>query len=144
MLDLQKAPPGIKEYADLVANLTNVQLFERIAAWPEREESGLDNNPQLKEAFAWTLRCEIEDLRRRLGTWLAVEGFILRPFSGLQTECPMCSADGKNDIKTCYHKEPDPDSICRGRLEEGRRHLHRGCKKCGYEWLEACAAEATQ
>ena len=141
MLDLEKPPPGMKEYADLVANLTNEQLFERIAAWPEREAAHF-TDPDLVEAFVWTLRCEIEELRRRLGTWLAVERFVLRPFSGLQTKCPMCSADGKNDIKTCYHKEPDPDSICWGRLEEGRRHLHRGCKKCGYEWLEACAVEA--
>jgi hypothetical protein len=137
-LDLENAPFGIKEYAASLANLTNEQLFERIAMWPDRDTKTF-MEPMIVEALAWTLRCEIEELRHRIVAWIAVEPVVLLPYSGLQATCPMCKANGKGEVKTWYHEAPEPESICWGRLEEGRRHLHRGCKKCTYEWLEACA-----
>jgi hypothetical protein len=144
VLDFTNAPPGIKEYAVLVSNLTNEQLFERIAGWPDRSEAKLGPGDVI-DIFQWSMRVEIEELRHRLGAWLAIENAVLPKYSGPNPVCPKCGANGKGDIKTGYHKGPEPGqgadtgSICWGRLEEGREHLHRMCKKCGYEWLEDCA-----
>lgn len=137
-LDLEKAPPGIKGYADLVRNLTNEQLFERLVGWPEREVSEF-THAQFIDSLKWSLRVEIEEFRQRLSTWLALERAVLPPFSTLDTKCPRCHGMGKK-IKTAHHAEPEPDGICWGRLEDRCEHMHRMCNECGYEWLEACAA----
>lgn len=142
-LDFTNAPPGIKEYADGVQNLSNEQLFERIAGWPERETarpsfSSDGSAQQWRETLVWALRVEIEELRDRLGTWFAVNRVVLPPYSGATPTCPKCGANGKGDFKTHHHAEPESEAICDGRLEPGREHLHRMCKPCGYEWLEEC------
>jgi hypothetical protein len=138
MLNFTNAPPGIEEYSKLVANLTNEQLFDRIAALGDRYEA--DGFPgELRDTFLWTIRIEVEELRHRLGTWMAVNCVVLPAYSGPTAACPKCGANGKGDLKTAYHAKPETDSICWGRLEEGREHVHRMCKRCGFEWLESCA-----
>ena len=138
MLDFTKAPLGIKEYAELVRNLTNEQLIDRISAWPERNEAKLESD-DLVEGFLWTMRVEIEELRERLGAWIAGENVTLPKYSGPNPLCPKCGMSDAGNIKAWYHAAPEPSSICDGRLESGHEHLHRMCQRCGYEWLEGCA-----
>lgn len=138
MRDFTKAPPGVKEYAELVRYLTNEQLIDRISAWPERNEAKLGPE-DLVEAFLWTMRVEIEELHGRLRTWIAVENVVLPKYSSPNPACPKCGMSDEGKIKTWYHAAPEPSSICDRRLESGHEHLHRSCQKCGYEWLEGCA-----
>jgi hypothetical protein len=138
MLDFTKAPPGVKEYAELVRNLTNEQLIDRISAWPERNEAKLESE-DLVEVFLWTMRIEIEELHRRLRNWIEAENVVLPKYSGPNPACPKCEMRGEDHIKTWYHAAPQLSSICDGRLESCHEHLHRMCQKCGYEWLEGCA-----
>lgn len=142
-LDLTKAPPGMADYGEEIRNLTDAQLFERIAAWPDREIKDW-GDAQLNESILWTLRCEIEELRRRLEAWLAESLAELPPFSGLQPKCPKCGEEGKGKVKISYHDEPEPDFSCWFRLEPGREHVHRLCKTCGYEWIEACEGKSEE
>ena len=94
MLDFTKAPPGIKEYASLVRNLTNEQLFERIGEWPNRGEIRKEiGNTINVECFVWTVRVEIEELRRRLGTWFALEHVAPAKYSGTHPILLKCGID---------------------------------------------------
>jgi len=138
MLDFTKAPPGVKEYAELVRYLTNEQLMNRISAWAERHEAKLGPD-DLAEAFLWTMRVEIEELRERLREWIAMEYVALPMYSGPNPACPKCGMSEEGNTKIWYHAAPEPSSICDRGLESGHEHLHRMCRRCGYEWLEGCA-----
>jgi len=98
MLDFTKAPLGIKEYAELVRNLTNEQLIDRISAWPERNEAKLGSE-DLVEAFLWTMRIEIEELHGRLRNWIEAENVVLPKYSGPNPACPKCESAAKTILR---------------------------------------------
>jgi hypothetical protein len=47
--------------------------------------------------------------------------------------CPKC---GYGDICTTYCAHEQPACLCWCRVDG--EHLHRICRRCGYEWLAAC------
>ncbi len=56
----------------------------------------------------------------------------LEPFNEGAT-CPKC---GHDDISTRYCKDRRPVELCWPYVTG--EHLHRTCKRCGFEWLEGC------
>lgn len=62
----------------------------------------------------------------------------LQPLN-LEATCPKC---GHDDIGVSYHRlwpyQPGCDCFGRGRME----HMRRDCRRCHYDWAEACLADA--
>jgi hypothetical protein len=50
-----------------------------------------------------------------------------------------CSKCGYEDISTQYVEPDRPYAYgCRFHKTTNDEHLHRYCRRCGYEWAEAC------
>ena len=70
-------------------------------------------------------------------------GETMKKYSGKNSTCEKC---GETDINTYYCEGSERsffNSKCRdyrNRIKE--EHLHRRCKNCNFEWLEACFEES--
>ena len=53
--------------------------------------------------------------------------------------CPKC---GGQDISTRYHSKESAMDICWCSGIDMQEHMHRYCRNCHYEWLEASLSTA--
>lgn len=66
---------------------------------------------------------------------------MLKAFSGLKTRCAKCRSV---DISILHCKQPYPQTrFFGGHTCADEEHFHRGCKACGFEWLEAVPVDET-
>ncbi len=130
MLDLTQAPDGIAEYAETLRGLSDREVFDRVS---EIEHVAFIGGADIQGGDEhWKFRCDLAELERRLGGWLGVTGL---PGYGPQNGCPKCGSQRETvSTRYCVGGVGDNRKLCYGREEE---HFHRGCPRCGYEWLEA-------
>jgi hypothetical protein len=138
VIDLTNAPPGIATYAKSIQNLTNFQVWEQV----ELGINVLIPGTVIEEYDYWRYLILISELRRRLSAWvnwLDGETQPLETFTPTP-RCVKCGNEAKTDIKTkyCAGGWKDEAAICFLNPDAEGEHMHRRCKMCGFEWLEAC------
>lgn len=140
MLDLTKAPAGMAEYAEMVRYLSNGDLLAAVTRFcdPEDEafplpmlEADSDNETASWSVSVlaidwWMFRIHVDELQRRIATWAGQLGI---PNFSLARECPKCKTGSEPTVKYCAGDR------CQKAAGE---HIHRICRGCSYEWLEAC------
>lgn len=60
----------------------------------------------------------------------------MKPFDA-EAKCPKCGGD---DLATTFHAASDlthPMAVGRDRCDVHDEHIHRHCRRCGYDWIEA-------